>query len=288
MRSLSFNAGNVIIKKGELEMCAYVIESGKVEVSNIVNNKKTVLAVLGKPQIFGEMGLIEDKPRSATVTALEKTKLSMISRNAFNELFEKNPKVLLPIIKALFERLRTANKLIVGQSMESSASKWHEHKQTATIQEVTKPTVETKPIEKTVPTEETKSIEEAIQEAPYLKGDAYLSGLNEASIEALNGKEMMLNQFPFKIGRDQGSSSGIDIFSDNNLYLKDSPPFNVSRNHFLINKIDGRFIIVDRGSSLGTLVNGEKIEDQYVLTECKNEIAIGTILSPFMFKLEIK
>ena len=74
-----------------------------------------VLAILGKEQIFGEMGLIEDKPRSATVTAIEDVRLTVISREHFNELFEKNPKVLLPIIKSLFERLRTINNLLISK-----------------------------------------------------------------------------------------------------------------------------------------------------------------------------
>ena len=61
------------------------------------------------------MGLIEDKPRSATVIAIDDVRLTEISRERFNELFEKKPKVLLPIIKSLFERLRTVNNLLINK-----------------------------------------------------------------------------------------------------------------------------------------------------------------------------
>ena len=108
----SFKAGDVIIRQGSYETSAYIIESGRVEVSIMVNNKKTVFAILGKKQIFGEMALMEDKARSATVMALEETQVSVIDRKSFNEQLTKNPKILFPLIKALFERLRTANQNI--------------------------------------------------------------------------------------------------------------------------------------------------------------------------------
>ena len=92
METETFRKGDVIIEKGSDGTCAYIIESGKVEVSDLVNNKKAILAILGEKQIFGEMGLVEDKPRSATVTAIEDVRLAMLSRDNFNELFEKTPK----------------------------------------------------------------------------------------------------------------------------------------------------------------------------------------------------
>ena len=58
----SFKAGDVIIRQGSYETSAYIIESGRVEVSIMVNDKKTVFAILGKKQIFGEMALMDDKP----------------------------------------------------------------------------------------------------------------------------------------------------------------------------------------------------------------------------------
>jgi CRP-like cAMP-binding protein len=108
----SFKTGEVIIKQGSYKTSAYIIESGKVEISIIVNDKKTVFAIMGEKQIFGEMGLMDDRPRSATVMALEDTLVSVIDRKSFNEQLKKNPKIPFPLMKALFERLRTANQNI--------------------------------------------------------------------------------------------------------------------------------------------------------------------------------
>lgn len=249
MELKAFRKGDVIIEKGSHGTSAYIIKSGRVEISDFVNNKKAVLAVLGEKQIFGEMGLIEDQPRSATATALEDVQLAVLNRDSFNELFEKKPKVLLPIIKALFERLRTANKTLISKDIlgqETVEHKEFEH-------------------EKII----------------------ILSGTNGASRDALDGGEIEIDKFPFKIGRDQQSSE-FDVFSDNDLCLRDSPPFNVSRNHFAIDMVRGRVVVVDRRSRLGTIVNGKKIKEQHILKNSINEITVGMHNSPFVFKLEIR
>ncbi len=249
MQIKTFKKDEVIIEKDSHGTCAYIIKSGRVEISELANNKKMVLAILGEEQIFGEMGLIEDKPRSATVTAMEDVQLAMISRERFNELFEDNPKVLLPIIKSLFERLRTVNNLLISK--------------------------------------DTPDISEPSE---YESDDslfAVLSGLNDESSDELGDREMEINLFPFKVGRKSELGEN-DILSDNDLYLNDFIPFNVSRNHFLIDKIEGKFVVIDRGSTLGTIVNGKRINAQSMLNKKTNEIIVGSKSSPYVFKLEIR
>jgi len=80
----------------------------------------------------------------------------------------------------------------------------------------------------------------------------------------------------------------VDVLSDNDLYLQDFPPFNVSRHHFLIDKVEGRYVVIDRGSHLGTIVNGRRINVQSVLNRKEDEIIAGPHHSPFVFKLEIR
>jgi glutaminase len=110
MELQKFKQGDVIIKEGSIGTSAYVIESGIVEVSRMERGGKVVLATLGKKQIIGEMGLIDDQTRSATVIALVDTKLRQITRHGFNKLFEKDPKIVLPFVKALIERLKNINR----------------------------------------------------------------------------------------------------------------------------------------------------------------------------------
>jgi hypothetical protein len=67
------------------------------------------MATLGMGQVFGEMGLIEDRSRSATVRALSTLQCRVIDRDQFNDLLTTKPSVLIPIMKCLFERLRQAS-----------------------------------------------------------------------------------------------------------------------------------------------------------------------------------
>ncbi len=72
MDAKSFKKGEIIIEEGSLSSDAYIIESGSVEVSKKLPGGKTqVITKLDKNDIFGEMGLIDQLPRSATVKALE-------------------------------------------------------------------------------------------------------------------------------------------------------------------------------------------------------------------------
>ena len=113
MDTVDFKKGEDIIEEGTLGDCAYIVEQGSVEVSKLTpHGEKQVLGVLGKSEIFGEMGLIDGLPRCATVTALEHCVLSVCSKETFNNLADHNPESLLPIFKVLVRRLRSTLALV--------------------------------------------------------------------------------------------------------------------------------------------------------------------------------
>ncbi|MBW1912097.1 MAG: cyclic nucleotide-binding domain-containing protein, partial [Deltaproteobacteria bacterium] len=78
-----------------------------------------IMATLGEGQVFGEMGLIEDRPRSATVRAESDLKVRTIDREQFNELLRTKPSTLIPIMKSLFERLRQASEMLAEKTADS-------------------------------------------------------------------------------------------------------------------------------------------------------------------------
>ena len=113
MNAKSFKKGEVIIEEGSLSSDAYIIESGSVEVSKrLPGGKIQVITKLDKNDIFGEMGLIDQLPRSATVRALEDCSISIMTPDTFNSLARRNPKALMPILKVLAKRLRNTLKVI--------------------------------------------------------------------------------------------------------------------------------------------------------------------------------
>ena len=113
MKKKYYKKGEEIIKEGMLSDCAYIIDAGKVEVSKICNNgEKQIFDVLNENDIFGEMGLIDGFPRSATVIALEDCTISIMTQEAFNSLAQYNPQALMPILKVLAKRLRATLTLV--------------------------------------------------------------------------------------------------------------------------------------------------------------------------------
>lgn len=267
MQLQSFKKGDKIIKEGSVGTWAGIIYSGRVEVSTVINGKKRSLAILGEKQIFGEMGLIEDKPRSATVAALEDTNLSVISRESFNNLFSKDPTIILPIVKALFERLRSASKMMNTTCESCGANIGFTAKERG----------------KATETIETHSTED--------KSYIIISGVNEMSKRELGGSFLEIKGFPFKVGRytSENIAPLADVFSNNDLSInEENLPYYVSKNHFLIDKVGGSFFVIDRGSRSGTIVNGKVIRDSCALNMKKNEIIVGSAYSPFVFDVTVK
>ena len=113
MKRLYVKPGSEVISEGELGDCAYIVEKGRLEVSNINEQNKTqILGHLRENDIFGELGLIDGLPRSATVTALENCTVKVLTKESFNSLTTSNPEALIPIFKVLASRLRSTLNLV--------------------------------------------------------------------------------------------------------------------------------------------------------------------------------
>ena len=107
-----FDEGEIIIREGDLGDCAYILESGRAKVfKKLPNGDQQLVGVLAANAIFGELGLIDRLPRSATVKALENCKVSILTQRTFNSLAISSPKALMPILKVLTTRLRNTLKI---------------------------------------------------------------------------------------------------------------------------------------------------------------------------------
>ncbi len=94
--------GTDIFKEGDSGDKMYVVKEGEVELS--VNGK--IIASVVKGGIFGEMALIDNKPRSATARAKTDCELGSIDEMRFLELVHQKPSFALEVMKVLVERLR--------------------------------------------------------------------------------------------------------------------------------------------------------------------------------------
>ena len=112
MKTLYFESGEVVFEAGSPSDSAYLVEKGKFEVSRLCNGQKQVIGILKEKDIFGEMGIIDSQPRSATATALEKSKVSLITQECFHSMEITNPEALMPLLRVLPARIRDSIKLL--------------------------------------------------------------------------------------------------------------------------------------------------------------------------------
>jgi CRP-like cAMP-binding protein len=246
---VNFPKGSTIIEEGARGSEAYIISKGKVEVYRTKNGVKVPLAVLGASQIFGEMGMIAEWPRSASVAALEDTEAVVVGPDDFAALSGSDPELFMFIIKTIFERLRSTNQRVMELSLAQPGQN-------------------------------------------YLEGRTFLSGLTPEAASALGAAEAEIKVFPFRVGRKTANFM-TDVFSHNDLYLADTEPSTISRNHFAIECRGTRFYVVDRGSAAGTLVNGAAIgggaaSSEAELKSGENTITAGPDSSPHRFRLTLR
>ena len=115
-------AGQVIFREGDRGDDAYILESGRVEISIGDGDARRPIAVLEPGEIFGEMALIANAPRSATATALEPCTLLVLRRNRLMKPIETADPIMRLTIQMMVERLNDASRWKAGQPLMSQSS----------------------------------------------------------------------------------------------------------------------------------------------------------------------
>jgi hypothetical protein len=214
-----------------------------------------VLATLSAGEPFGEMSMIDDKPRSATVTAIEATAVREIPREGFFRSLQTNPDVAVGLLKVLFERLRETDATIVElrQVIEDlGGSVDHPEAQVASKVDVV----------------------------------VTLEGLTPHAAKGLPVTPFSIDKFPFRIGR-----ATQDPLVHNDLMLSDVLPPQLSRHHVAIINYAGNIGVADRGSYLGASVDQRRLggldgnPGPLFFTASEGLLVLGEETSPFRYKV---
>jgi len=105
----SFSSGATVFSQGDQGDAFYLIQSGAVQVVlESAGGRSESIAVLGPQDWFGEMALLSEEPRSATIIAVKDSTVWRLSREDWDELIEKHPKWLLHFCAILSKRLSYA------------------------------------------------------------------------------------------------------------------------------------------------------------------------------------
>ncbi len=226
MQLKHFERGEVLFREGEAGREAYRIVSGHVEITLTEGGKTTHLGILYPGEILGEMAMIDDKPRAATARASTATVVEVITEENFMDAVLQDPERLKAYLGTMFERLRGMG-VRLRQALRNNVVLSEER-------------------------------------GPSIEGDK--DGVDGVVVDpnatiSLYGQhpggpfEMRISTFPFRIGR-RSPTAVASVFSANDLHVDDEPPYQVSRNHCAIERTARGFLVEDRGSKLGTIVNG--------------------------------
>ena len=102
----TYHAGMQIFREGEPGNCAYIIESGSVTVTTFKNGRSFEIGNLQSGELFGEMALVDDHMRSATVTANEPTEVIRIPRDYIKDRLTKSDHVTNLFLKVILKKFR--------------------------------------------------------------------------------------------------------------------------------------------------------------------------------------
>ena len=102
-----------IMAGGDPTDSLYIVLSGRLKVMmSDSEGKEVILAILGPGEFFGEMGLIDDEPRSATVISIEPCELLSIAKRDFKKYMAENFDMTMAVMRGLVKRLREADRKI--------------------------------------------------------------------------------------------------------------------------------------------------------------------------------
>lgn len=105
----SYEPDQVIVAEGQTGLGLYCIQSGRVRVTKHASGREIILREMGPGETFGEISLLDDKPRSATVTALGPTTAVLLDKSQFLAEIKVFPEITLAILPVIVEWLRESD-----------------------------------------------------------------------------------------------------------------------------------------------------------------------------------
>ncbi len=116
---IEYNPGDILFEEGSQADRFYIVADGAVEVwKDYKLPDRDLLAVHEQGHLFGEMALIDELPRSATVLAKEPTRLFYIDRDDFHTIIQDNSKIAISILKSVSAMVRKSNEYFVDNLRE--------------------------------------------------------------------------------------------------------------------------------------------------------------------------
>jgi CRP-like cAMP-binding protein len=114
----TFEAGEMIFSEFEPGDTFYLIQEGRVKLVKVIGDVEKTLDILPPTEMFGEMAILENSPRSATAIALDKVQVLEFNRQNFDILISGNPQIALRLLKTFARRLYDAKRKFMILTLE--------------------------------------------------------------------------------------------------------------------------------------------------------------------------
>jgi CRP/FNR family transcriptional regulator, cyclic AMP receptor protein len=105
-RERQYQPGEEIVRQGDTGVGLFVLTAGQVRVTQDRTGTSFDLGVLGDGQVFGELSLLDDLPRTATITAIQPSTVIIVPIWDFRAALRDNPSMALSMLRALSQRIR--------------------------------------------------------------------------------------------------------------------------------------------------------------------------------------
>ena len=119
----TFHPGEMIFSEFEPGDAFYLIQSGRVELVKIIGEIEKTLDILQPSEMFGEMALLENSPRSATAIALDTVKVLEFNRQNFEILMMGNPKIAFTLLKMFTKRIYDSKRRFMILTLDDDQAK---------------------------------------------------------------------------------------------------------------------------------------------------------------------
>ncbi len=106
--------GKYLFKEGDAADCAHIIEQGDLEISTHSEGEEVIICTLSDGDIVGEMGIIDNEPRTANARALTTTKLTPVTRNQLTDRISEAGAILKLLVQVLLDRYRSGLNKVKG------------------------------------------------------------------------------------------------------------------------------------------------------------------------------
>jgi CRP-like cAMP-binding protein len=115
--------GSVICMEGENSSEFFVVQKGRVKITKIIDDREALLSVSGAGEMFGEMALLESKPRSANIIALEDCEMMVLSKDKFEASIASQPQIVIRLTTLLSERIWYMSRQIRARAIPDLAAR---------------------------------------------------------------------------------------------------------------------------------------------------------------------